>query len=217
MLLKEAFHDPLYYVAVVLSVMVSICLHELAHGIAAIALGDRTPIELQRITMNPLVHMGGMSLAALFLVGIAWGSMPINPARLRGRFGESLVAFAGPLSNFLLAIISLTIVGLWMRNARQTGGLHEQTDVNGLYVLLTFGFTNTTLALFNLIPCPPLDGSHIAANLFPGLASSMRSSIGPGGGVTAFLILFLFAGKILSPATSWLCDKYLDLIHHFLN
>ena len=215
MLLEDAFHDPLYYVAVVLSVMVSICIHELAHGVAAIALGDRTPIESGRITMNPLIHMGGVSLAALFLVGIAWGSMPINPARLRGRFGEAIVAIAGPVSNVLLAILSLTAAGLWMRHVRHAGGFDGPSSMNGLYVLLIFGFNNTTLALFNLIPCPPLDGAHIAANLFPGVASSLRSKIGPGGGVAVFLILFLFAGRILSPASMWLSDKYLHLFRSF--
>ena len=212
MFLEQAFKEPLYYVAVVLSVMVSISLHELAHGFAAIALGDRTPIETERITLNPLVHMGGVSVVALFLVGIAWGSMPISPTRLRGRFGEAIVAVAGPLSNILLALISLTAMGFWIRHARATGGVVDHTSFNGLFVLYIFGTMNVFLAIFNLLPCPPLDGSHIAANFFPGVASAMRSTGSNSPAIGLFLVVFFFAGRFLMPAATSTTDRYLEIV-----
>src|SRR5678815_2328722 len=91
--------NPRLYFAVVLALVVSICLHELAHGIVAVKHGDRTPIEQDRITLNPLVHMGVLSLVVLLIAGMAWGSMPIDRARLRGRYAEAHVALAGPLMN----------------------------------------------------------------------------------------------------------------------
>ena len=94
---------PAFVIAWAFWIIFSICLHELSHGWAAIALGDRTPIESGHMTFNPLVHMGGMSLVAFALIGIAWGAMPINPARLRGRYAEALVALAGPAMNLVLA------------------------------------------------------------------------------------------------------------------
>lgn len=94
-------------------VIFSICLHELGHGVAAIWQGDDTPVRLNRMTMNPLVHMGGMSLLAFAIIGIAWGVMPTTPSKYRwGRRGNVPVAAAGPVVNLILALIALTAAGL---------------------------------------------------------------------------------------------------------
>ncbi len=95
-------------------VIFSICLHELAHGWVAIKLGDDTPRLAGHMTWNPLVHMGPYSLLMFVVIGIAWGAMPINPSRLRGKYAEAMVALAGPLTNLGLAIIGLTALLLWM-------------------------------------------------------------------------------------------------------
>src|SRR3954447_26147620 len=107
--------DPRFFLAVCITVVVSISLHELAHGIVAIWLGDRTPIETGHMTLNPAVHLGPISLICLLLAGIAWGSMPVTPSRLRGRYGDALVAAAGPIMNLLLGAIALVALGLWRR------------------------------------------------------------------------------------------------------
>ena len=80
MFLQYLSTHPQLYFAVIIVVVISICLHELAHGFAAIALGDRTPEETGHITMNPLVHMGGFSLMMLAIAGISWGAMPVDPS-----------------------------------------------------------------------------------------------------------------------------------------
>lgn len=146
--------DPLYAAAIILSVVASICLHELAHGAAAIWQGDDTPRLAGRMNFNPLVHMGWMSLVFLLLAGVAWGSMPVNPNRFKSRFGETLVAGAGPLTNLLLAFIGLTAV-LFLEN-----GIVRQ-------FLFIFGRTNLMLAIFNMIPLPPLDGAGVLSGLLP--------------------------------------------------
>ena len=77
--------DPFTYVSWVVTVVVSVVLHELGHGVAALRQGDDTPRTSGHMTLNPLVHMGGLSLFLLFVIGIAWGMMPVNPSRFRSR------------------------------------------------------------------------------------------------------------------------------------
>src|SRR5262245_1924657 len=108
--------EPRFYFAVIITVVFSICVHELSHGITAIAHGYRTPIETGHMTLNPLVHMGGSSLMMLFVAGMAWGAMPVDRRRLRGQFAGSLVALAGPMSNVVMALLALTALGLWQRS-----------------------------------------------------------------------------------------------------
>ena len=114
--IQTLLSNPLFYLCVVVTVIVSIILHELAHGLAAIKLGDKTPIHTGHMTLDPLVHMGPFSIVILLVVGIAWGLMPIDPTRLRGKYAEAIVAVAGPLTNLILAAIALTALGIWIAN-----------------------------------------------------------------------------------------------------
>jgi Zn-dependent protease len=191
--------DPRFFFAVVITVVVSITIHELAHGVVAVWLGDRTPIETGHMTLNPAVHMGLFSVIALLVAGIAWGQMPVNPARLRGRYGDALVSLAGPASNVLLALIALTSLGLWFRfdgDPMQPG-----TPTGNLqYLLRIFGFANLNLALFNLIPIPPLDGSRVLANLSNAYGSIVEHLRTSGASMAIFLIVFSVAGSVTFPA-----------------
>ena len=197
--------DPLFFFSVVFTVVVSIILHELAHGLTAIRLGDRTPIDTGHITLDPLVHMGPFSLVMLALVGIAWGQMLINPSKLRGRYGESLVAIAGPLSNLLLAGLALTALGLWLRI--DPGALAPAPDepvwANTAEFLYIFGSVNVALCLFNLLPVPPLDGSHVAANFSHGYARVVRDPGNAGLMMLAFVGVFFGARFIFQAAYRW--------------
>lgn len=159
--------DPLYYVSVIATVVVSIILHELAHGWAAIWQGDDTPVRSGHMTANPLVHMGGFSLAMLVLIGISYGQMPVNPNRFRGKYSDAIVSAAGPAMNLLLALVGLTALGLWQRSTIDAIG---QAQVNAQEFLWIFGTTNIVLCLFNLFPVPPLDGASILANFHRGYA-----------------------------------------------
>lgn len=141
-------------------VLGSITLHELAHGWMAIRQGDRTPIYLNRMTANPVVHMGPQSLLIFAIIGIAWGQMPVNPRHFRhGRWSDVLVAMAGPMMNILLALFCLTGVSLWI----MYGPDKEPLAANVAIFLGTGGVLNIVLAVFNLFPVPPLDGSRILA------------------------------------------------------
>jgi Zn-dependent protease len=212
MFIEQLFTDPRYYFAVVIAVVVSICLHELAHGLAAVRKGDDTPIEQGRITLNPLVHMGPVSIVIMLLAGIAWGSMPIDRTRMRGRFAEAFVAFAGPLTNGLIAVVTLTAFGLWRRYDPRTPLELGDFAANGQLLLVAFGSTNVLLMLFNLLPVPPLDGSHILANFSKGYAKLMETLSLGGGSFAMLAIVFLLAGRFISPLAARITWAYLDLV-----
>jgi Zn-dependent protease len=210
MFIKTLQTDPPFFFAVVITVVVSITIHELAHGVAAVWRGDRTPIEEGRMTLNPAVHMGVFSIIALLLAGIAWGSMPIDPKRMRGRYAESLVAFAGPLSNVALALISLTALGLWFRY----GGILERgTPAGNLQFLLSvFGIYNIALAMFNLIPIPPLDGSRILENFSEGYRRISEHLTSSGASMIVFIVAFSAAGNVIMPAAFRLRRLYVGWV-----
>lgn len=146
-------------------VLLSIVLHELAHGWAALWQGDTTPRDLHRLTWNPLVHMGVPSLICFAVFGIAWGLMPVNPNRFRWgrRKGDIFVSLAGPAMNLALALVALSCLALWIR----FGGALADEPLDGNLRLFFFfgGWLNLILFLFNLLPIPPLDGSRILAGV----------------------------------------------------
>ena len=212
MFIQLLSENPRYYIATVIAIVVSICLHELAHGVMAVRRGDDTPIEQGRITLNPLVHMGPVSIVIMLLSGIAWGSMPIDPARMRGRYAEAVVAAAGPLTNFAIALVSLTALGLWLRYDARPPAELSNFAANGQLLLTVFGLANILLGLFNLLPVPPLDGAHILANLSKGYARMMETLSTSGGSLVLLIIVFMFAGRFIRPAASSLASAYLDLL-----
>jgi Zn-dependent protease len=143
-------------------VIFSITMHELSHGWAALWQGDDTPRRLQRMTMNPLVHMGPWSLVIFAVIGIAWGVMPVDPGRFRwGRRGRIIVSGAGPAMNLLLCFLALTLLILWLALGPKGTEVYDGVGV----FLWTGGWLNIVLALFNLLPVPPLDGASVLAGL----------------------------------------------------
>jgi Zn-dependent protease len=139
-------------------VLCSIVLHELAHGWAALWQGDPTPRQLGRMTWNPLVHMGPLSLAMFALIGICWGVMPTDPSKYRWkRRGRIVVAAAGPAMNIVLALVSTAALVLWSRFGVDRDPLAE----NVWWFFLFGAMLNIVLAAFNMLPIPPLDGSGI--------------------------------------------------------
>lgn len=149
----------------ILVIVVSIVLHELAHGYTAYFLGDPTAKYAGRLTLNPIKHMEVFGSLIVPIVtyllpgGLIFGwakPVPYNPHNLRGRFGEIWVALAGPLSNFFVAFC----FGLLIR-----AKFEFLAPASSLIILIML--VNITLALFNLIPLPPLDGFKILGGLLP--------------------------------------------------
>lgn len=156
-MLLSAFQRLDVMIFLVVALLAAITFHEFAHAWMANRLGDSTAKHLGRLTLNPLVHLDVIGTIMIFLVGFGWGKpVPYNPARLvRGRFGEVLVAIAGPLSNVLLALLFALPGRIYLIQ-------HQALPEGQLYIFLAVMVTlNIFLAAFNLIPIPPLDGSKI--------------------------------------------------------
>ena len=207
------YQGPVYLFSWCFWLIFSIVLHELGHGIAAVWQGDQTPIKAGHMNMNPLVHMGPQSLFIFAVVGIAWGAMPVNPQRFRmGHLGDVLVSLAGPVVNLLLAILAGTLFGLLLYFGTPSANF---TDNFGTF-LWVGSMLNLVLFMFNLVPIPPLDGSHILAGLS---ASAERFYAKPEVqrfAIIAFILLFLTSGDLLystaSDVTNWWAGTIVTLL-----
>ena len=191
MFFEYLFKDPIFYIRVVAVLIISISLHELGHGIAAISQGDDTPVVRGHMTMNPLVHMGVHSIFFLLLAGMAWGQMPVNPGKFRNpKWGNILVSAAGPLTNIALGMLAVVVINL--------AGYFSFSNLISIQFFRIIAIFNFALCLFNLIPIPPLDGYHVASELVPEMKALGRSQIG----LALFMILFIsgIGGKLFEIA-----------------
>lgn len=148
--LLTAQSNPQFFVSWILVICFSICVHEWAHAAAAQQCGDDTAAQAGHLTLNPLVQMGPTSLFFLAVIGIAWGSVPVDVSLLRKRWHEAWVAFAGPLANVGLMLV----FGLFAGVALRWGSIDHP-----LYALCELGAAaNGVLFLLNMLPIPILDG-----------------------------------------------------------
>jgi len=202
----------------------SITMHELAHGWAALWQGDDTPRIRGRMTLNPVVHMGWISILMLAVTGIAWGMMPTDPSKYRwGRRGRIIVSGAGPLMNVLLWTICWSGFGVVL--ARHGDLLATMTAENlqeffertfpeerprAIAMFLYIGGSlNGMLALFNLLPVPPFDGASVVAGFSRTYYRWMHDPrIANAGFLIALVALFSGIGGWLG---SWATDKGLHL------
>lgn len=189
-----------------LVLLYSIIIHEISHGYAALALGDRTAEYEGRLTLNPIPHIdlvGTIILPVLsFLLPgsllFGWAKpVPFNPHNLRNqRWGEAIVAAAGPLSNIILALIFGLFIRLYLIPAGLVDGAMSQ-------LCQTIVLVNVTLAIFNLVPMPPLDGSKIITAILPQGWMKVRQSIERFGFVGVFIFL-IFIWQFFAPLIPWL-------------
>lgn len=208
--------DPHHYVYVVVTMVFSIVLHELAHGWVASWCGDPTPHDAGHLTIDPRVHMGWASLAMVLTLGLGFGSMPVDPTRMRGRWAMAAVALAGPLMNALLAGLALTTAALWMVAAHAEAPPTEVHGINLRQFLYVFGYSNIVLAIFNLLPLPPLDGSTALAET----NRSYRALILRVRNPVVLLFVFMTVWTILGTErfSLWhfaieLADRHLSLVY----
>lgn len=170
MLLSQLFSDPFLVLITILAFLCALSVHEASHALAAYLLGDKTAQREQRLTLNPLAHIDWTGFVMLVFLGFGWGKpVPFNPYNLRyQRIGPALVAAAGPVSNALLALLSVGLLALVTPTLGMTNGL--------VMFLVSLAFMNLILGLFNLLPIPPLDGSKalLAALAAPQYARARR-------------------------------------------
>ena len=152
-------------IARLIVLVVAFTIHELAHALTADWLGDSTARRMGRVSLNPLVHLDPMGTILLLIAGFGRAKpVPVNPMNLRGnpRSSMAIVAIAGPFSNMVMA--SLAAIPLRLGLMPMTFG-NSQLTVG--VILFEFVWINVILALFNLIPLAPLDGSKVLAGVLP--------------------------------------------------
>ncbi|MDR7103754.1 site-2 protease family protein [Croceicoccus sp. BE223] len=218
--------DTLILAAILIPVLVvSIVFHEVAHGWMALVLGDTTAKERRRLTLNPVRHVDPVGTivvpGTLALVGgpvFGWAKpVPVNKWRLNNpRFGMMAVAAAGPATNIVLALIATIVLGFVARGLTvpPTGAL-EWLILGLNYAVLV----NLFLALFNMLPIPPFDGSHILEGLLPRRWAAAYDKLRPLGmllfvALIAVTWLFPESGvieRVVLPPVEWLRGHMMQL------
>jgi len=175
--------------------LLAVTLHEVAHGYTAERLGDPTARLLGRLTLNPLKHLDPIGTIALLFFGFGWARpVPVNFANLRRpRLHMIWVALAGPLTNLSLAVASallLRALALVPDAVLQDGGMASRMFEP---VKLMAGFSlyiNIILAVFNLVPIPPLDGGRVMTGILPPRQAAMLARLEPFGFMIVILLIF---------------------------
>jgi len=202
--------DILTLLIVLLSILISMTLHEAMHAYTSYWLGDDTAKHMGRLTFNPLAHIDPFTTVLLPLLLVAIGAppfgvakpVPFNPTRLKfGEYGAALVGLAGPLTNLLLALIAGMVLQLF------------GSSLNGfvIFALGTFTLVNLSFFLFNMIPFPPLDGSRVIYAIAPDFIKEVMERI-EGLGLMAIAIFFFIFYIFLSGPFTKLLSALLQLV-----
>jgi len=212
--------------ALIPALVIAIVFHEVAHGWTALALGDPTAKERKRLSFNPIRHVdpfgtlilpGLLALSGLPVFG--WAKpVPVIKERLSNpRFGMMAVAAAGPGMNLVLATLGAIALGLL---ARGLAAPPEGLLGFGIAALYSFILINIFLALFNLLPIPPFDGSHIVEGLLPPRAARVYEKLRPFGFPLIFVLLLVvpyffpqlgIVEAVVGPPVEWAEARFMGL------
>ena len=186
------------------AVLLCLTVHETCHGLAAYALGDPTARRAHRLSLNPLRHIDWFGLLMMFAAGIGWAKpVPVNPNYFKKpKQGMALTALAGPVSNFLLALLVLLGARIFCDVAA-----YSETNQRILDFLLMVAVLSIGLGLFNLVPIPPLDGSKVLFAVLPDRAYDRLMRYERYGMLVLFALVFFDVGSsALSRAIEWVFD-----------
>lgn len=180
------------FLSMIIALLVAITVHECAHAYVAHKLGDPTAKYAGRLSLNPLRHLDFFGTLFLFIAGIGWGKpVPVNPQNFRfPRRDEALVSLAGPASNFLVAVL----VAIPLRYVQLSG---DSTLLFWWTLLGTILEFNIFLAIFNLLPFPPLDGSKLWGMIVPRKWQYQYDRFQRDG--MQYFILFLLFDSVFMP------------------
>ncbi|MEI7792002.1 MAG: site-2 protease family protein [Candidatus Berkelbacteria bacterium] len=193
MLLLGLIQNPFIFLAYIVALIIGITVHEYAHAWMAHRCGDDTAKFEGRLTLNPLAHLDPLGTVMLFVVGFGWGKpVPINPNNMNKKSDELKVAFAGIVTNLILAFI----LAIPIRIALMQGILIESSAV--LSFLNIIVDLNIILAVFNILPIPPLDGSHLVEYFLNRESKYAYQTVGP----------FILIGVIIAESVT-----HISIIH----
>ena len=178
-------------------------MHEFAHAFAADVQGDRLPRAMGRVTLNPAKHLDPLGTLCLFLVGFGWGKpVEFRPQALSSkRFGAAIVALAGPVMNLLLALLAAVVYVALGYSETSTGLALSGPGTFQLFLLLFFSI-NVLLAVFNLIPLPPLDGSRLLTIFLPPSKQRIVFFLDQYGFLILLALVFFTGLEFLAPVLS---------------
>ena len=192
------------------AVLLCLTVHESCHGLAAYALGDPTARREHRLSLNPLRHIDWFGLLMMFVAGFGWAKpVPVNPNYFKKpKQGMALTALAGPMSNFLLALIMLLGARIFCDVAAYSEANQRILDFILMVAILSIG-----LGLFNLVPIPPLDGSKVLFAVLPDRAYDQLMRYERYGMLVLFALVFFDVGSnALSQAISWVFDLFCRVV-----
>lgn len=204
-MISYLFSNPLVFVIYLLAILVAITIHEFSHAWAADYLGDPTPRLQGRLKLNPLVHVDNIGMLFLLFFGFGWGKpVQFDPYNLKNpRKDAALISIAGPISNFILAILLSLLLKLFIF-----------LQLNFLLIIGAFIFIpmikmNIVLGVFNLLPIHPMDGFKIVAGILPEEKAHEWNQLQKYGMIFLILLIFPIAGSsmlnnILQPVVDFL-------------
>jgi len=179
-------------IAVAMIVFVAFPVHEFSHAAAAVALGDDTPKRQGRYTLNPLVHIDPLGAILILFTGFGWAK-PVqwNPRNIRinPKLGSIIVSLAGPVSNLVMAAVAAYLFRV------------VHTDFAYSF-LINFIEINVYLFVFNLVPIPPLDGSHVLFALLPGDTWQLQAQLSRYGFLLLMVLVFFVPSFLAVPASA---------------
>ena len=165
-------NNPIYYILSALAALIALTIHEFSHAYAAYKMGDDTAKNFGRLTLNPIKHIDPIGAICMIFLHVGWAKpVPINMRNFKNpRKGFAITAAAGPLSNLILAFVSALLYLLFyalVRDVRTDSDFVFNLIINTLIFLSVFHSINIGLAIFNLLPIPPLDGSRLLGLVLP--------------------------------------------------
>ena len=199
-------------IGLAVALVVGITFHEFSHAFVADQLGDHRTRALGRVSLNPARHIDPMGALFLLIAGFGWGRpVPVNGYALRpGRIGMTWVALAGPIANMVVAVV----VAVLVRTAH-LGGLDLLVSGTIGLILVYIVFYNVVLALFNLIPIPPLDGYNIVLPLLPPRTALQVQGYAQYGVIALLLLIVLSRFGGFNPL-GWLFDGAFQIMRVLL-
>jgi Zn-dependent protease len=181
--------DPVTLIFRLVTLVISLTVHEFSHAKVADAFGDPTPASHGRVSLNPLVHLDVLGSLMFLFAGFGWAKpVPVNPYALQRRSPAAymLVSLAGPLSNLFLAVMAAVPLRLGLIQPYLSG-----SAMTYLYAFISqFIVLNLVLAFFNLIPLAPLDGEKVASYFFPPSWANTLDRLRPYGPLVLMVLLF---------------------------